>query len=183
MPVKSINELLAEANANFPDNNTQLITPVKLRQFCQDFLAAMAPFYGQLTLAGPSVQPQTTTPIVLVYDTAYDSNPLQSTTTVPASTIARTERGSSRINFAATFACTNNISLTFRLYKDGAPTIWKTTGVGRGAANPVSVSLVAFDYADPAPVYSMRVSSESAVSVTFTDLVLLLATSPVNSFT
>lgn len=183
MPVKSINELIAQANAGFPDNTTGLITPAILRQFVLDFLAAMAPAYGLLTATGPLVQALTPTPSLLVFSTAYDSNPAQTTTAVPASTITRAERGSSRITLNATFACLNNISVNFFLYRNGVNTGVKVTGVGRGALNPVSVSLVMLDYADPAPVYSIQVAAESAQSVTFTDLVFLLATVPVTSFT
>jgi len=47
---KSINELMAEANANFPDNTSGLISPADLRNFVLDFLEAMSPAYGYLTI-------------------------------------------------------------------------------------------------------------------------------------
>ncbi len=40
MARKSINELIAEANAAFPDNVTGLITPADLRDFVLNFLNA-----------------------------------------------------------------------------------------------------------------------------------------------
>ena len=185
MARKSIAELAAQATADFPDNVTGLITPAKLRQFCLDFLAAIAPAYGYLTVLGPVSQTIGTAWVLLgVFDTAYDSDPSQTTSNATSDTITRAERGASQFEFNIDFACANNVSVDFALYKDGAITPWRASGVGRGATNPVSVSLTAVDYADPAASYQIWTKAETAgTAVEFTNGAFLLSVEPVKSFT
>ena len=185
MARKSINELIAQANADFPDNATGLITPAKLRQFCVDFLNTMSPTYGYLTAAGPVSQTiNTTWALLAVFDTAYDSDPSQTTANATTDTITRAEKGSSTFQFSIDFACANNVSMHFALYKNGTITSWRISGVGRGAGNPVSVALTAVDYADPAASYQIWASAENAGTAgTFSAAAFLLSVEPVKSFT
>jgi hypothetical protein len=184
MARKSINELIAQANADFPDNVTGLITPAKLRQFCLDFLAAISPAYGYLAAVGPLSQTFNTAPSVVSFDTAYDSDPSQTTSNATADTVSRAERGTSTINFSVDVALANNIGLTFTIYKQGVATPWSISAVGRGIANPVSIALTAIDYADPAGVYTVRcVAENDGVAVTLTNALFVLAVDPVRSFT
>lgn len=185
MARKSINELIAQVAADFPDNVTGLITPAKLRQFFNDFLATMSPAYGYLSLVGPVSQTVGTAWVLLgVFDTAFDSDSSQTTASATTDTISRAERGTSNFEFNIDFACANNVSVDFALYKDGAPTPWRITGVGRGNGNPVSVAMSAIDYADPAASYQIWVKAESAgTAIEFTDGAFLLSVEPVKSFT
>lgn len=184
MARKSIAELIAQAIADFPDNVTGLITPAKLRQFCLDFLNAITPAYGLLTLTGPLTQVFGLTPALVVMQTAYDSDPAQTTSTVPASTVARSERGTATINFSMDIETNNGRFITFTLFKNGVATTWRITGNGGGTGNPVSVALTAIDYADPAATYDVRATAEVAgTSVTLTNGVFLVSIDPVRSFT
>ena len=184
MARKSINELIAQATADFPDNVTGLITPAKLRQFCIDFLNAIAPAYGYLTLAGPTSQTFGLTPALMVFSAAYDSDPSQTTSSVPASTVARSERGTATINFTADIEAANGRFITFTLFKDGVATTWRVTGNGGGVGNPVAVALTAIDYADPAAVYDIRATAEvAATNVTLSNAGFIISIDPVRSFT
>jgi hypothetical protein len=184
MPRKSINELIAQANADFPDNTAGLITPEKLRQFCLDFLNAISPAYGYLSATGPLSQTFNIAPSVVSFDTAYDSDPSQTTSNATNDSVSRAERGTSTINFSIDVTLANNVGLTFTIYKQGVATPWSISAVGRGAANPVSVALTAVDYADPAAVYTVRcVAENDGTAVTLSNALFLVAIDPVRSFT
>lgn len=184
MARKSILELIAQATADFPDNITGLVTPAKLRQWAIDFLNSIAPSYGYLTLTGPTTQTFGTTSALVVFLTAYDSDPAQTTSAIPASTVTRTEKGTSTINFTMDIETNNGRFITFTLHKNGAPTPWRVTGNGGGAGNPVGVSLTAVDYADPAAVYSIQATAEvDGTSVTLSNGAMIVQVEPVRSFT
>lgn len=184
MARKSINELIAQATADFADNVTGLITPTKLRNWAIDFLNSISPAYDYLTKITASPQTFGLTPALVVFDAAYDSDPSQTTAAVPASTITRAERGSSTFQFSADIETQNGRFITFTLYKNGAPTLWRITGNGGGVGNPVSVALTAVDYADPAAVYSMEATAEvNGTSVTLSNMAFLLEVNTVRSFT
>jgi hypothetical protein len=181
---KSILELIAQANADFPDNVTGLITPAKLRQWAIDFLNSISPAYGYLTKPAPSSQTLGLTPALITFTSAYDSDPSQTTSTVPASTIARAEKGTSTFQFSADFECQNGRFITFTIYKNGVATPWRITGNGGGAGNPIAVALTAVDYADPAATYDIRGTAEvNGTPVTIQNMVFLLSVDPVRSFT
>ena len=184
MPRKSIQELIAQATADFPDNVTGLITPAKLRNWAIDFLNAISPAYGYLTQPGPHTQTFGLTPALVVFQGHQDSDPAQTTSSVPASTVARSERGTSTINFSMDLETNNGRFITFTIYKNGVATPWRITGNGGGAGNPISVALTAIDYADPAATYDVRATAEVAgTSVILTNGLLVVAIDPVRSFT
>ena len=184
MARKSINELIAQATADFPDNVTGLVTPAKLRQWAIDFLNAIAPAYGVLQITpGTLSQTLNIAPQLLVFNSAYNSDPAQTTAAVPASTIIRAEKGNSTINFVIDFECQTGRFVTFTLYKNGVATPWRVTGNGGGNGNPVAVALTAVDYADPAATYSIQASCEvNGTVVTFSNAALVVQVEPVRSF-
>lgn len=183
MARKSMNELRAEALAAFPDNVTGLVTPADLRNFCLNFINAISPAFGLLSAAGPLSQTFGLTSSLVVFSNAYDSDPAQ-TTSSAAGTVARAERGNSTINFSIDVACANNVSVTFTIHKNGAPTAWSITATGRGASNPVSVALTAVDYADPAATYSIQAVAENAgTACTLSTMAFIVQVEPTNSYT
>lgn len=183
MARKSINELVAQATADFPDNATGLITPAKLRQFCLDFLAAVAPVYSVLHATGPLNQTFGTVPALVVFNTATNSYPSEMVAAVPASTIARSQRGAVQLDLSIDFECQANRFVTFIVYKNGVATTWRQTGNGAGAGNPVSVSLSGIDYADPAATYSVEAVCETnGTVVTMTNMDFVVSILPVRSY-
>jgi hypothetical protein len=185
MPRKSIQELIAQATADFPDNVAGLITPAKLRQWAIDFLNAISPAYGYLTLTGPLTQTFGLTPALVVMQAAFNSDPSQTTAAVPASTVTKVERGNVTINFTMDFETSNGRFVTFTLYRNGVATPWRVTGNGGGNGNPIAVSLTAVDYTpDPNTVYDIRGSAEVAgTSVIMSNGGMILSVEPVRSFT
>lgn len=184
MARKSINELIAQATADFPDNTGGLVTPAKLRQWAIDFLNAIAPAYGVLQITpGTLNQTLNIAPQLLVFNSAYNSDPAQTTAAVPASTVTRTDRGTVTVNFTADFECTNGRFVTFTLYKNGVATPWRVTGNGGGNGNPVAVALTAVDYADPAATYAIYASCEvNGTVVTLSNAAMIVAIDPVRSY-
>lgn len=181
---KSINELIAQATAAFADNVTGNITPAALRNFCLDFLNAITPAYGLLRRSTSNTQTVGTTDALVVFNVAQDSDPAQTTSAVPASTITRAEKGSTEININIDVECATNREVTLTLYKDGAATPFRVTTSGRGAGSPVGVGMVAFDYSDPPAVFDLRAKTDAAgTSVIFNNGVMLLSVLPVRSFT
>lgn len=183
MARKSINELIAQATADIPDNVTGLVSPADVRNLIIDFLNAIAPAYALMSVTGTQ-QTLGLTPSLVVMATAYDSNPAETTTTVPASTIARAERGNSSINLDCDIEAPTNRFVTFRLYKDGVATGGDVTVNGGGAGNPIAGSFTWLDYADPAATYDIRATCETdGTVVTFANVSVLLQVLPVRSFT
>ena len=184
MARKSILELIAQVNATFPDNSSGLITPAVLRAFCIDFLTAVSPAYAYMTKAAPSAQVLGLVSSLVVFSAVFDSDPAQTTTVVPASTITRAERGTSTINFTVDMECITGRFVTFTIFKNGVATPWRVTGNGGGTGNPVAVALTAVDYADPAAVYSVQATCETnGTSVILSNMGMVLAVEPVRSYT
>jgi len=99
--------------------------------------------------------------------------------------VTKVERGNVTINFTMDIEAANGRFISFQLFKNGAPTGWKTTGNGGGNGNPVGVSLTAVDYAsDPAAVYDIRATAEVAgTSVIMSNGGFVIQVDPVRTFT
>lgn len=179
---KSMVELEADLTLAFPDNAEGLITPSHIRNYFLSFINAIRPCYGMLRQIADRVVNAGLTPVKMIWETKYDSTD-QTTSNFSTGEVARTERGTSTINFTTDIECATNRFITFTLYKNGAPTDWRVTGNGAGAGNPVAISMTAIDYADPAATYSIYITAETAgTSVTLRSAALLIGVDPVNSY-
>lgn len=180
---KSVSDLIAQANSSFPDNAIGAITPALLRGWLLDMLDTFRPAYALMSVTG-TVQQLGTTPSIVVMATALDSRPSETTTAIPASTITRAFRGTSKINVDCDIEAPNGRFITFTLYKNGVALQGDVTVNGGGAGNPVAGSFTWADYADPAGVYDIRATCETdATNVTFNNVSVLLSVEPVNSYT
>lgn len=181
----SFAELRALIASTFPDNTAGDIEPSELRTYLLGALAAVQPAYGQLlrqTLSA-NLTANITPPVKLTWQAAADSDPTQTTSVFAAGTIARSERGTSKIQFVTNLETNSNRFITFTLFKNGVATPWKITGNGAGAGNPVAVALTAIDYADPAATYDIRMSAETnGTVVTLSGSAMILECLPVNSY-
>lgn len=184
MARKSIVELIAQANADIPDNTTGLVSPADIRNLIIDFLNAIAPTYSYLSIpTGTLTQTLNIAPALMIFNTAFNGDPSQMVAAVPASTVVRNERGTVTVNFTADFECTNGRFVTFTLYKNGVATTWRVTGNGGGAGNPIGIALTAVDYADPAATYAIYASCEvNGTVVTLSNAAMIVAIDPVRSY-
>ena len=184
MPRKSIVELIAQAQASFPDNITGAITPALLRGMIEDFLHAIAPAYGVCQKTAPQTVSLGPTPIAFVYTTATSSDINQLTASAATGKISRSERGTSTINFTMDVDAANGRIVSAELFKNGVVTTWRVSVTCGGAGKPVGLALTAVDYADPAAEYEVRMSCDTAgTSTVLSNGALLLAVDAVNSYT
>lgn len=183
MPRKSLVELEAQAAATIESNVIGAVSAADVRQMFLDFINAIRPGYGQLTIVGSKNQVVSIAPSLLTFTGQSDSNPAQTTSTFANGRIARTERGMSRINFTMDVETNSGRFVTFTLMKNGVATPWKQTINGGGSGNPVCLSFSALDYADPAATYSIFVSAEqNNTTVTFANGGFVVELVPVNVF-
>jgi len=185
MARKSYNELRTEIAALFPDNTTNLIEPADVRAILLDILEATQPAYGVVTrlVSSGSVLVGITPAVKATWQAASDSDPGQTTSVFADGTIARLERGTTEITFNGDMEAPTGRYVTFTLFKNGVATPWRVTGNGGGNGNPVAVSFVAIDYADPAATYDIRITAEVAnVTVTLSNMTLIARVLPVNTY-
>ena len=180
---KSISELLAQADSTIEDNTAGMVSPADVRNLIKDFLNAIAPAYGYIRQTGAPAINLGLTPVKLQWNNATDSDINQTNSSAATGRITRTERGTSTINFNMDFEAASGRFITFTLYKNGVATPWRITGNGAGTGNPVAVSMMAIDYANPAAYYEIFATAEVAnTSTTISNGAFLLSIDPVNSY-
>ena len=183
MARKSIVELLAQADATIEDNTTGAISPADVRNLIKDFLTAIAPAYGYIQQTGNPTQNLGLTPAKMLWNNASDSDIDQATSSAANGSISRLERGTSTINVTLDVECASGRFITATLYKNGAATSWRITGVGAGNGNPVGMAMTAVDYADPAAYYEIFLSAEANNTATIvSNAAFVLQVLPVNSY-
>lgn len=182
---KSTQELLAEIDAQLPDNTIGAITPAILRGVLNDIVMAFQPAYGYLQQNTGVVLTLGTTPTQVPFNTHFTSDAAQVGATGGATAnLSPVNAGTTVFEFSGDIETSNGRFITFTLYKNGSPTTWRVTGNGAGAGNPIAVAFSAIDYADPAAVYSLWAAAEVAgTSVTFSNAAFLASIEPVNSYT
>jgi hypothetical protein len=158
----SLSQVIARAATDFPDNSAGAITPAVLRSFISYMLSAIYPAFGYLSRIAAWTQTIGTTPVSLIYDTATLTPIVDYSLNAGAGTIVRLDPGTTAFEFTVDVAGSNGISLTFQLYKNGAPTLWKQTITMTGAANPNAFTLSGIEYSAATATYEMRVFAESA---------------------
>ena len=180
---KSITELELQADTTIEDNTTGAISPADVRAMFKDFLNAIRPAYGVLQLTGNPTQNLGLTPVKMQWNNASDSDINETNSSAANGSISRTERGTSTINVTLDVECTSGRFVTATLYKNGAATPWRITGVGAGTGNPVGMAFTAVDYADPAAYYEVFLSAEVANTATIvSNGAMILQVLPVNSY-
>jgi hypothetical protein len=70
MARKSLNELRAQAVATLEDNTTFNISPLDVRAMILDFIEAIQPAYGLLTIVGNTTQTVNIAPSLMVFTAA-----------------------------------------------------------------------------------------------------------------
>jgi hypothetical protein len=186
MTIRSILELLAQADATLEDNTTGNITPADVRNLIKDFLDTMSPAYGVITCTS-SVEALTATPAVISPFTSILAATVgYFTANLTAGSVTRALNGiagaSVRFTLNGDVAGANNTAVTISIYKNGAPTGFQTTVATRGAANPVSFNIAGLTYNDTDAVYDVRAITDTNGSYTFSNVVLLCEDVPVRSF-
>jgi len=185
MARKSMTELLAELLTSFPNQNTKFITPAILRGYFTDFIDAIRPAYALLTRDVGVAQAVTVAPAPLQFTSADVTAGLgEFTANAATGLVARNIPGTVRFTFTADLLPAVNASrtLTFTLYKDGAPTTWRQSITTTAIGITESVAFVGLIYAAAAANFQMYVSVDVATSFTFSAMTLVAEVVPVNAY-
>lgn len=139
-----ITQLIAQTDADLPDNNLELITPAILRQVLTNFAESMAPVTSLLggSPLVPVAQVLSTVPAKLatgVYSVALSGNPaVWEARLAQEDMLCKTTVGRAFVTFNVTFTAANGVDVAFTLARNGAPLVFRSVQTGRGAANQIS---------------------------------------------
>lgn len=185
MTIRSILELVAQANATLVDNTQGDISADDVRNLIVDFLETMSPAYGVIGMTSDVVN-LTATPQVLAPWTAILSETVgYYVCNLTNGTVTRSRQGAAGctdfIIFDGEVEGPVNDIVRIHLYKNGAPTGYYTDVTCQGTARPIGFNVSAITYSDNDPVYDIRVSGDTG-NKTFTDFRLICQAQPVRSF-
>lgn len=186
MARKSINELLAQADATIEDNSIGAISPADVRNMIKDFLDTMRPSYAGMELLSVVKSVTATYDVIAPWATQLIANNAEWTTNLSGGTIVRSLNGvvgnSTRITLDIDVEGPNNNLTTFALFKNGTQTPFEMSGTTLGAGRPVSLNFSGIVYNDVNATFDLRVKGDSAI-FTLTNGLLILENVPVASFT
>lgn len=181
---KSIEQLVDEAMTNLPDNNERKITAADVRDLLVSAFEALRPSYGYLYTGAAVGMHVSTNPEPLTFDLSYTTDPDEIEVFPDVGEVGRTDPGANRITIRVDMQMPTNREITIQLYKNGQPTIWKTTVGGGGVNRPVSAMLVAFVFDTEPASYTVRISADAnSGQITIGNVHMLLEVIPVNSYT
>lgn len=182
MARKTITELYAQATADFADNTSGAITPIKLRQFCQDFLDTVRPSYAAIVLTTGIPVSVSTTDTVFSWSSIVAAQAPDWTVSLGSGNISRANGpASTQINFSIDCVAPNNSITIFTLYVDGVATPWVISNTSTSASDIQSFAFSAVSYsANLTPTYQIRAKSNGTNTVTLSNGVLVCQNIPVN---
>jgi hypothetical protein len=139
--------------------------------------------YGGLTIDSRSVN-LTTTPLVVTFDAELSSFPPEWTVDAAAGTIARNlvsvAAMTSKIFVGGTCEGPQGAELVLVLYKNDAPTAWRTEETMEGPTKSVGFNFAAIDYGTENATYKLMASVPSgSSSMTLHDVVFVGENVPV----
>jgi len=165
MARKTIAELLAEVQANFPDNNSGQITPAIIRAFFNDLIESVGPSFAIFSRQMPLPLGVVGAAPVVISDyngigaaqAPWTFAPLLGTLTWPEFPNA------AKVDVQATLELAANDAVELELYVNGVATGYirqATAGEGAGAGNPVSVTFGGIvTNNSSASIYDVRIRS------------------------
>jgi hypothetical protein len=185
MTRKTMLALLAQADADLPDNTTHLISAADVRQLIKDVVDSFAPGYGILsadttTLVALGLPPQT-----VHYTTILSLTPEY--TAVPASgTVTRLAQGLpttvNRISFYCDVAAPTGNEVAFTLARNGVDIPGGTTVTGQGAGNLANASFSVGTTSPDGANYTYSIHAKkltgAAADVTLTSVRFILESVP-----
>ena len=189
MTIRSVLELLAQADADLPDNATGLISPADVRNLIKDILDTVSPAYGAIQCSGVT-KVLSASPVVLSPFTAtvtatagyYQANLTNGTITREIGTVGIAGATDFFIADGAVEG-TNNDLVTVVLYKNGAPTPYSVSVTCQGAGRPVEWNATGLIYtaAPGNAAYDLRVFGDAGSKI-FSNIDFLIQAQAVRSF-
>lgn len=193
MTIKSVVQLLAQADATIEDNTTGAISAADVRSMIKDFLDSFSPAYGAIALAGPASKALTTTPSLLspfsssvAQTTGFYVNSVANGKITRSISAAGLAGATDFIVVSGTVSGANNANVVVELYKNGVPTGFKTSVTCSGTSDYQGFNLAAITYtandASNDAAYDLYVSGPAG-NFNFRDVTLLVQAQPVRSYT
>lgn len=168
MSRRTIAQLLAEVQSNFPDNTTHAITPAVLRAFLNDFLATMRPAFGGLHITIPYSLVAHGFPSVLSMQSVSVAVAPEWVANAFAGTLSRPAGDDGGISYfvvSADLEAPNADNVTLEIYKNGVATGISSRINAEGNNRPFSITLAGLDDSGGVPVdYDLRISLDGGSS-------------------
>jgi hypothetical protein len=187
MTIRSITQLLAQADSTIEDNVTGLIGAADVRNMIKDFLDTISPAYGVISLTS-QVLSLTTTPLVISpFLTSLEATAGYYTNNLAAGQTTRLINGvvagaTDFIIASGGVAGGNNNNVLVELWKNGVATGLKTSVTCAGASDAQGFNLAGLSYtATVDAVYELRANAPAG-SYTFTNVTLVVQAQPVRNF-
>jgi hypothetical protein len=143
MARRTIAALLAEANANLPDNSSGLISPSDIRDLVKNISDTFAPGYAAAARASLVLVALGLPPQVVTYDTNLIGTP-DYVINLPAGSITRLAGALNptfnRVSFYTGVSAPNGNEIVFQLYRDGVAIPGGVEVSAQGAGNIVAAS-------------------------------------------
>ncbi len=141
MTIKSIAELLAQADATLPDNTTQEISPADVRQMFRDFLDTIAPAYGVIACSSTTETLSATPQVLAPFTSALAAVAGYYTTNLTNGSVTRLVQtaglagATDFVVASGSVAGANNANVLVELYKNGVATGYKASVTCSGAGD------------------------------------------------
>jgi hypothetical protein len=165
MARKTIAELLAEVQANFPDNNTGAITPAIIRAFFNDLIESFGPAFAIASRQTPlPLGVVGAAPVVIPNYNGIGAAQAPWTIAAGLGTLTWPDfPNAANVTVQATLELAANDAVELELYVNGTPTGYikqAVAGEGAGAGNPVSVTFGGIvTNKSSASIYDVRIRS------------------------
>jgi hypothetical protein len=190
MTIKSIVELLAQADATIEDNTTGNITPSDVRALCKDIIDTMSPAYGVLQASAsfafllPTSPPAVLKPLATVVQATagYFNASAANGWIRRLVTTAGLAGASNLVLVSGEVDGPNNDNVNIELYKNGVATGWRSSVVCQGAGEFVGFNIAGLTYDTVDTEFDLRVSGTGGTK-NFRNIVILIQAQPVRSYT
>jgi hypothetical protein len=183
MTRRTIVQLIQQANASLPDNQSAEIGPADVRNMVVDFLDTVTPMYGGLTATSKVIN-LTTTPQIVTFDSIVASFPPEWVANI-AGTLQRSLGSlpgmTSRFTVGSFVEGPQGSEVRLQLYRNGAALPWIVEETMEGPTKSVGINLVALDavYTQDATYSLMASTPTGTASVTFREMLFIGENVPV----
>jgi hypothetical protein len=188
MTIKSIEQLLAQADATLADNVTGDISASDVRTLIKDFLDTIGPGYGVLNLTTLSKACTATASVITPWTAVEEQTAGYYNISVANGQVTRLVTTAGLVGATDFIVATgsvngpNNSQLTLELYKNGAPTGIKQSVTCAGTSDNVGFNLTGLEYTTVDAVYELRASSVPNGNHNFSTVQLLCQSQAVRAF-
>lgn len=188
MTIKSIAELLAQADTTLADNTTQLISAADVRTMIKDFLDTIAPAYGAITLASLAKVLSTTPSPITPFSTSVAATAGYYANSIANGRVTRWIATAGIAGATDFFIVTggvsgpNNNNVLLEVYKNGVATGYKTSVTCSGGGDSQGFNIAGLTYSAGADAEFEVRASGPAGNYTFVNTTIIVQAQPVRSF-